>query len=206
MPVQITIENLRHIRRLQFSLPGAGVWLLTGANGMGKTSLLACLRRIGYSNAFPTHFPASQKSERLDSFDGSSVHYDVNGAAVTYRYRGERWVPHPKANSKLLEAGFPSVRYIAADQKSMNACTAAGGRRHEGRMIWSGNFSPGQSGIAKPVHRFVRVEQRLRQELGKFQLQRCKCQSLYLGLSALYKSQLVSQHFDVCLGWRRVNT
>lgn len=116
MPVQITIENLRHIRRLQFTLPGAGVWLLTGANGMGKTSLLACLRRIGYSNAFPTHFPASQKSERLDSFDGSSVRYDVNGAAVTYRYRGERWVPHPKANSKLLEqAGFPSVRYIAAD-------------------------------------------------------------------------------------------
>ncbi|CAB3972614.1 MULTISPECIES: ATP-dependent endonuclease [Burkholderia] len=116
MAVRITIENLRHIRRLEFSIPNTGVWLLTGANGTGKTSLLACLRRIGYSNAFPTHFPASQKSDRLDSFDGSSVRYDVNGAAVTYRYRGERWVPLPKANSKLLsQAGFPSVRYIAAD-------------------------------------------------------------------------------------------
>lgn len=118
MAVRITIENLRHIRRLDFSIPNTGVWLLTGANGTGKTSLLACLRRIGYNNAFPTHFPASQKSDRLDSFDGSSVRYEINGAAVTYRYRGERWVPLPKANSRLLrQAGFPSVRYIAADAK-----------------------------------------------------------------------------------------
>ncbi|UVE67582.1 AAA family ATPase [Burkholderia pyrrocinia] len=116
MAVRITIENLRHIRQLEFSIPNTGVWLLTGANGTGKTSLLACMRRIGYSNAFPTHFPASQKSDRLDSFDGSSVRYEINGAVVTYRYRGERWVPLPKANSDLLrQAGFPSVRYIAAD-------------------------------------------------------------------------------------------
>lgn len=116
MSVRITIENLKHIRRLEFSVPNTGVWLLTGANGTGKTSLLACMRRIGFSNAFPTHFPASQKSDRLDSFEGSSVQYEVNGATVTYRYRGERWVPLPKANSGLLRrAGYPSVRYIAAD-------------------------------------------------------------------------------------------
>ncbi len=91
---------------------------MTGSNGTGKSSLLACMRRIGYSNAFPTHFPSSQKSDRLDSFEGSSVRYEVNRAHVTYRYRGERWVPHPKANSSLLKrAGYPSVLYIAADAK-----------------------------------------------------------------------------------------
>lgn len=116
MPVRITIENLRHIRRLEFLIPNVGVWLLTGANGTGKTSLLACMRRIGFSNAFPTHFPSSQQSDRLDSFEGSSVRYEVNGASVTYRYRGERWAPLPRANSGLLrDAGFPSVLYIAAD-------------------------------------------------------------------------------------------
>lgn len=116
MATKITIENLRHIRRLEFSIPNTGVWLLTGANGTGKSSLLACMRRIGYNNAFPKHFPASRKSDRLDSFEGSSVRYDINGTTVTYRYRGERWVPLPKANSDLLsKAGYPSVRYIAAD-------------------------------------------------------------------------------------------
>jgi energy-coupling factor transporter ATP-binding protein EcfA2 len=118
MSVRIKIENLRHVRRLEFTVPEVGVWLLTGANGAGKTTLLACMRRIGFANAFPTHFPASQKSEKLDSFDGSSVEYHVDGATVTYRYRGERWVPHPKANSALLrQSGFPSVLHIAADSK-----------------------------------------------------------------------------------------
>lgn len=116
MPVRIIIENLRHIRKLEFSIPNNGVWLLTGANGTGKTSLLACMRRLGFSNAFPTHFPSSQKSDKLDSFEGSSVEYQIGGSTVTYKYRGERWVPHPKANSGLLgESGFPSVLHIAAD-------------------------------------------------------------------------------------------
>lgn len=118
MAVRITIENLRHIRRLEFTIPNTGVWLLTGANGTGKTSLLACMRRLGFSNAFPTHFPASQKSDKLDSFEGSSVEYQVGRSTVTYKYRSERWVPLPKANSGLLRTcGFPSVLHIAADSK-----------------------------------------------------------------------------------------
>lgn len=116
MSLEITIENLRHIKRLKFQVPNSGVWLLTGANGTGKTSILACLRRIGYSNAFPVHFPASQRSYKVDSFEGASVRYRLKNAEVTYRYRGERWVPLPKANSMLLrKANFPSVMYIAAD-------------------------------------------------------------------------------------------
>lgn len=116
MPTKITIENLRHIRKLEFTIPNSGTWLLTGANGTGKTSLLACMRRIGFNNAFPKHFPTSQISERLDSYEGSSVTYEINNSRVTYRYRGERWVPFPKANSGLLrDAGYPDVRYIAAD-------------------------------------------------------------------------------------------
>jgi len=118
MPASITIQKLRHIRRLEFKIPSTGVWLLTGANGTGKTSLLACLRRIGYGNAFPKHFPASQKSDKLDSFEGSSVKYEFRGREVTYRYGKERWTPTPKANSRLLgEIGYPAVLYIAADAK-----------------------------------------------------------------------------------------
>src|SRR5690606_16625109 len=111
-----TIQKFRHINNLEFTLPDVGVWVLTGTNGSGKTTLLACMRRMGFSNAFPLHFPSSRKSERLDSFEGSSVKYDIGDSSVTYRYRGERWSPLPRANSKLFEeSGYPSVRYIAAD-------------------------------------------------------------------------------------------
>jgi ABC-type cobalamin/Fe3+-siderophores transport system ATPase subunit len=63
----INIQNLRNLNSLHFEIPDRGVTLLTGSNGSGKTSLLACLRRIGHSNAFPIHFPTSLRSDRLDN-------------------------------------------------------------------------------------------------------------------------------------------
>ena len=115
MTGQIIIENLRNISRLQFTLPRPGVWLLTAGNGAGKTSLLACLRRIGWANAFPFHFPYSQKSANLDNYDEALIKYAINGKEVEYAYRGERWAPRPRNNSHLLqEFGYPSVMYIGA--------------------------------------------------------------------------------------------
>lgn len=116
MAAKIIIKNLRHIASLEFTIPRPGVWLLTGANGTGKTSLLGCLRRLGFPNAFPFHFPASRKSDQLDSYDGASIQYETPGGTVTYTYRTERWVPTPKANSGVLSTvGYPSVLYIAAN-------------------------------------------------------------------------------------------
>ncbi|MET4616861.1 ABC-type cobalamin/Fe3+-siderophores transport system ATPase subunit [Stenotrophomonas sp. 2619] len=116
MPSKIIIENLRHIKRLEFEIPSQGLWLLTGANGTGKTSLLGCIRRIGFSNSFPLHFPASKKSDRLDSYEGATISYETPGGDVSYTYRTERWVPTPKKNSKVLSLlPYPNVLYIAAN-------------------------------------------------------------------------------------------
>lgn len=118
MPVTISIKNLKHIKTLDFTIPEKGVWLLTGPNGTGKTSLLACMRRIGERNAFPMHFKASAQSNNLDSFAGASVEYAVNGINVNYKYSGTRWEPRPKTNASVLRtAGYPSVLYIAADAR-----------------------------------------------------------------------------------------
>lgn len=111
----IDIQNLRNLNRLHFKIPDRGVTLLTGGNGSGKTSLLACLRRIGHSNAFPTHFPASLRSDRLDNHSNATITYEINGESVEYAYRGERWTPRPRRNAHLFDAfGYPSVTYIGA--------------------------------------------------------------------------------------------
>lgn len=111
----IEICNLRNISKLRFDIPDRGVWLLTAANGAGKTSLLGCIRRIGQPNAFPIHFPSSLKSKRLDDHSQGSVTYEVNGDSVEYAYRGERWTPRPRMNSNLLNLfGYASVVYIGA--------------------------------------------------------------------------------------------
>lgn len=115
MTGKIKIRNLRNIRHLDFELPNQGVWLLTAANGGGKTSLLACIRRIGHPNAFPIHFPNSLQSDRLDNHLEGSVIYEIDDEEVEYAYRGERWTPRPRSHSMLLESfGYPSVTYIGA--------------------------------------------------------------------------------------------
>src|SRR3546814_5328376 len=106
----LEIRNLRNIKKLRFDIPDRGVWLLTAGNGAGKTSLLACLRRIGHSNAFPVHFPSSLQSDRLDNHSKVAVVYEVNGHTVEYAYRGERWTPQTRANSHLSQKfGYASV-------------------------------------------------------------------------------------------------
>lgn len=115
MPGSIEICNLRNIQRLRFPIPDRGVWLLTGANGAGKTSLLACIRRLGNRNAFPVHFPSSLRSDRLDNHQTGTVTYEVNGSTVEYAYRGERWTPRPRSASHMFESfGYSSVTYIGA--------------------------------------------------------------------------------------------
>lgn len=116
MAGSLQISNLRNIGSLRFEIPDRGVWLLTAGNGAGKTSLLACLRRIGHPNAFQVHFPASLRSERLDNHSNGSVTYEINGETVEYAYRGERWTPRPRSNSNLFSRfGYASVTYIGAN-------------------------------------------------------------------------------------------
>src|SRR5581483_4913289 len=111
----ISIKRLKHIRELHFDIPGPGVHLLAGTNGAGKTSVLACLRRIGQPNAFAHHFAASQHSDLLDNFGGAQITYALDNSQVTYSYGGERWVPRPRAQNRLLaQFGYPSVFYIGA--------------------------------------------------------------------------------------------
>ncbi|MCQ4190035.1 AAA family ATPase [Methylocystis suflitae] len=111
----IEINKIRNIQRLRFEIPDRGVWLLTAGNGGGKTTLLACIRRIGHPMAFPIHFPMSLQSDRLDNHSDGTVDYEINGASVSYAYRGERWTPRPRSNSDLFRKfGYASVIYIGA--------------------------------------------------------------------------------------------
>ena len=41
--MRVTLRNIKRIRELPFDLPDAGVWIVTGLNGSGKTSLFAAI-------------------------------------------------------------------------------------------------------------------------------------------------------------------
>lgn len=114
----VVIEQIKHIERLEFKIPGAGVYLLSGTNGSGKSCLLTCLLRIGAPNAFQLAFKTSKMSKMMDEFSGGKVSYIVGNESVTYTYSGSRWVPTPKRNSKLLnKLGYACVIHAAANSE-----------------------------------------------------------------------------------------
>jgi recombinational DNA repair ATPase RecF len=98
-------------------IPSQGVWLITGLNGSGKTSLLAALFRIGSSHAFQRYYRTSTFEDKLDSFSDAKITYQINGNEVSYAYGGKRWRATPSRNSRLFQ-NFPynSVKFIEANR------------------------------------------------------------------------------------------
>ncbi|ARM30948.1 AAA family ATPase [Prosthecochloris sp. HL-130-GSB] len=114
--MRIELENLKGVSRLEFNIPRQGLWLLTGLNGSGKTSLLAALYRIKHSRAFQDYFRTTATQSKLDTFQNSKIRYKINSDEVTYAYGGKRWPPTPRKNSTLLaQFPFPSIQFIEAN-------------------------------------------------------------------------------------------
>lgn len=113
MSVKIKIKNLKGIISLDFELPSSsGVYVITGLNGCGKTSLLVAIHRMTNSMAFKDNY--MQATEGIDQYANSSVTYEINNESVTYRHRKQRWAPTPKSKSHLLEnAGIQCSRFIS---------------------------------------------------------------------------------------------
>lgn len=112
MSTTITITNLKNIRSLEYEIPNQpGVYVITGLNGCGKTSLLVAIHRITHGNAFRENY--LQAAEGMDAYANSEVKYSIGGDYVTYRHSNSRWVPSPKSKSVLLtRTGITQSRFI----------------------------------------------------------------------------------------------
>lgn len=115
MAVRVNIQNLKSIRNLDFEVPLSGAYVITGANGCGKTSLLTTLHRMGAHNAFQTGLPGAKQANGIDGLEDARIKYEVNGNSVSYRYNKERWSATPKSNSSLIQRGFSEVMFLKAD-------------------------------------------------------------------------------------------
>ena len=96
-------------------MPEAGVWILTGLNGSGKTSLFASIYRIGAQHAFQRFYKTSPLEHKLDSYADAEIEYEINGSIVKYHYGGQRWRATPRKNANLFnQSPYTSIEYIEA--------------------------------------------------------------------------------------------
>lgn len=113
MSTFIKIRDLKNIVSLDYELPSSpGVYVITGLNGCGKTSLLVAIHRICYSNAYRDNF--LQARAGIDDYANSKITYQVDNESVTYQHRNQRWAPSPRRKSVLLNnAGVSSSLFIS---------------------------------------------------------------------------------------------
>lgn len=114
---KISIRNLKDVKQLDFVVPEQkGVYLIAGANGCGKTTLLICLDRICNSLAFSLGLSSASSWDEADQYEESLVTYTVETKTVSYKKRQARWAPTPKKDSSVLDDfGFSASSFIKAD-------------------------------------------------------------------------------------------
>lgn len=123
---KITIEKLKNIKKLEFFIPEKnGVYILVGANGAGKTSLLVCLDRICNPYAFARGFPSSKSMKHIDTYSNATIQFDVDKLSVRFRKKNSKWAPTPKEGSKAILNKFDisETVLIKADSKRIEPKT-----------------------------------------------------------------------------------
>lgn len=104
---KIKLQNIKGIRELEFPFPEKrGVYVLTGVNGCGKTSLLITLCRLGDRMAFKNFHANTNNGIPIDNYKDSAVTYYAGTDEVTYQRKDKRWVSVPKSKSNLISK-FP---------------------------------------------------------------------------------------------------
>lgn len=108
---KIIINNIRNINHMEFEIPSQGVHIITGENGVGKTTLFTCLSRICNNKAYRLGFPTTNISN-YDEYRGS-ISYCINDEIVTYsRRQSGRWQPDINRNI-FDEFNFKSIVHIS---------------------------------------------------------------------------------------------
>lgn len=131
---KIIIDNIRNIEHLEFEIPNAGVHVITGENGIGKTTLFTCLSRICNNNAYRNGFPTTNLNN-YDEYRGT-ITYCVDEQSVVYSRRSSgRWQPDVKNNIFDLY-GFASVVHISTRSERIFTQIVEAPRRKQAADRW----------------------------------------------------------------------
>jgi predicted ATPase len=134
---KILIENIRNISRLEFQVPSPGLHIITGKNGVGKTTLFTCISRISNNNAYRLGFPSSN-TNNLDVFSGS-ISYSVNNDTVKYSRRASgEWRPD-KRSTVLQDFSYPQIFYFTTKDERIFSQGLITPRRNNSPDQWLNN-------------------------------------------------------------------
>ena len=91
----LSVRNLRGIPKLDFTVPDhAGAYLLTGANGAGKSTVLSSLAQLGDHGALDRFFTPDIRFSDSDAdevYQDSLIRFENGEKSAEFRFRGGHW-------------------------------------------------------------------------------------------------------------------
>lgn len=142
----IVINRLKGIKQMKFTIPEEkGVYLIAGANGCGKTTLLVCLDRICNGLAFANEFSRTSSWSAVDQYDNATITYTIDNDSVEYKKKKTRWAPNPRKDSGIIldKFGFSTSIFIHADSKRIDI------KRED---LKAGNFATVDSNVKQALN------------------------------------------------------
>lgn len=118
----LSVRNLRGIPKLDFPVPDKpGAYLLTGANGAGKSTVLSCLARLGDPEALDRFFTPNIRFSDSDAdevYRDSLIRFEGNGKSMDFRFLSGRWSSAEEKEKKPLDLfGFSRVIFAGDRRK-----------------------------------------------------------------------------------------
>ena len=118
----LSVRNLRGIPKLDFTVPDKpGAYLLTGANGAGKSTVLSCLAQLGDPDALDRFFTPDIRfsdSDADDVYQDSSIRFEADGKNAEFRYRSGHWHAVAGTTEEARELfGFSRVVFAGEKRK-----------------------------------------------------------------------------------------
>lgn len=84
MKLKMKIHNIKCIKDLEFELPTeSGLYAITGRNGSGKSTIVACASSVFYNVPMKNYFGSTEP----DSF----ISFDLNGAKRSWKKNNDKW-------------------------------------------------------------------------------------------------------------------
>ena len=117
----LSVRNLRGIPRLDFPVPDRpGAYLLTGANGAGKSTVLSCLARLGDPKALDRFFTPDIRFSDSDAdevYRDSVIRFEsADGKSMEFRFDSGHWGSPEEKEKKPLDL-FPFSRVVFAGDR-----------------------------------------------------------------------------------------
>ena len=116
----IKITDLKGIKSLDFKVPGKGTYVLTGENGIGKSTLFVCLEGIVRNDAFSRNFTGSTlPPATLEIYKRARITYEHGDENMTIRFGSSRWRPSGNPNYFRSENIFSGCHTINATERRL---------------------------------------------------------------------------------------